>query len=188
MASSKFASTFAPYAPPPDDPSYASSSRGTSSRAWFPSQSQPIASYQSGGIPTFNTSQAGGAGAVEESEAEGASAWETRFGMRVDLLAASAYIFGPISALLLLILETHNDYVRFHAYQAALLSVPLLLLRIWASMLGFPPFLRILFTLLLVIPSLYMAWRAYIDAARNGLSRTILPGIGTLAERWVSEE
>jgi uncharacterized membrane protein len=60
--------------------------------------------------------------------------WETRFGTRVDVLAAFAYVLGPISgvyihirlawkaqqltntriALLLLILETHNDYVRFH--------------------------------------------------------------------------
>lgn len=51
-------------------------------------------SYQSGGVPTFNTSQAGG----EDVEAEAASSiWETRFGMRVDMLAASAYILGPIS-------------------------------------------------------------------------------------------
>ena len=38
------------------------------------------------------------AGAAEEAEAEsGVSAWETRFGMRVDALAAFAYIFGPLS-------------------------------------------------------------------------------------------
>lgn len=59
------------------------------------------------------------------------SAWDTRYGMRVDMLAAAAYILGPLSgeptypwsivyvnltasALLLLVLETHNDYVRFH--------------------------------------------------------------------------
>lgn len=49
-------------------------------------------------MPTFNTSQAGGAGAAEEAEAEsGVSAWETRFGMRVDMLAAVAYILGPLS-------------------------------------------------------------------------------------------
>jgi hypothetical protein len=40
--------------------------------------------------------------------------WETRFGWRVDVEAAVAYLFGPISALALLILETNNDYVRFH--------------------------------------------------------------------------
>ena len=59
-----------------------------------------MTSYQSGGIPTFNTSQAGGLGAVEEAEAAGGtSAWETRYGARVDLMAAFAYILGPISGL-----------------------------------------------------------------------------------------
>lgn len=55
-------------------------------------------SYQSGGVPTFDTSQAGGAGASEALEAaEGVTAWETRYGFRVDVLAACAYILGPIS-------------------------------------------------------------------------------------------
>ena len=63
--------------------------------------------------------------------------WETRYGLRVDLLAAFAYLLGPISgacfadlpthiytqclltmiahaALTLLIMETYNDFVRFH--------------------------------------------------------------------------
>lgn len=90
-------------------------------------------SYQSGGIPTLNTSQAGGLAAVEDAEAQsGHSMWETRYGLRVDMLAAFSYLLGPISgehrfretasilaqrratALLLLIVETHNDYVRFH--------------------------------------------------------------------------
>ncbi|PCH33630.1 hypothetical protein WOLCODRAFT_135230 [Wolfiporia cocos MD-104 SS10] len=144
-------------------------------------------SYQSGAIPTFNTSQAGGLGAAEEAES-GNNMWETRFGMRVDLLAAFAYLLGPISALLLLILETHNDYVRFHAYQAALLSTPLLLLRALAALLRFPAVLCTFSTLLVIAPSLYMVWRAYIDAARNGLVRFQIPFIGPLADRWVSEE
>jgi hypothetical protein len=51
-------------------------------------------------VPTFETSQAGGAGAAEAAEAaEGASAWETRFGFRVDMLAAFAYLLGPISGM-----------------------------------------------------------------------------------------
>lgn len=56
--------------------------------------------------------------------------WETTCGLRVDVLSAFAYILGPIScltnsfpytldrayvysALTLLVLETHDDYVRF---------------------------------------------------------------------------
>lgn len=62
--------------------------------------------------------------------------WQTRFGWRTDVVAASAYLLGPISgelnssldahadadvcpvmlaALILLILETHSDYIRFHS-------------------------------------------------------------------------
>ncbi|KAI0669906.1 hypothetical protein C8Q78DRAFT_153368 [Trametes maxima] len=184
---SHFAS-FAAYTPPPDDPSHIASTSQSTSRVWFPSQQQS-ASYQSGGIPTFNTSQAGGLGAAEDAEAENATnMWETRHGFRVDLLAAFAYVLGPLSALALLIVETHNDFVRFHAYQSALLTTPLVVLRILASLLQFPSFLRTAVTLLLVIPSLYMAWQAYIDAARNGLVRFQIPFIGPLAEKWVFEE
>lgn len=189
MSTDKYSKSFAPYTPPPDDPSLASSSSKptAATRAWFPSQH--VTSYQSGGVPTFNTSQAGGLGAAEEAEANSAvNAWETRFGMRVDVLAAFAYFMGPLSALLLLILETHNDYIRFHAYQSALLSAPLLLIRAFVSLVGFPQFLRTLVTLCVVLPLLFMAWRAYIDAVRNGLARFQLPVIGPLAERWVTEE
>ncbi|TBU35236.1 hypothetical protein BD309DRAFT_997743 [Dichomitus squalens] len=189
---SHFAS-FAAYTPPPDDPSYPGSTSRGSARAWFPSGaasgSQQPTSYQSGGIPTFNTSQAGGAGALEDAEAENVNnLWETRHGLRVDLLAASAYLLGPVSALTLLIVETYNDFVRFHAYQSALLTTPLVIMRILASLLQFSSFLRTIFTFLLIIPSYYMAWRAYVDASRNGLVRFQVPFIGPLAERWVYEE
>ncbi|GJE86107.1 hypothetical protein PsYK624_021870 [Phanerochaete sordida] len=189
MSTTKYAPTFAPYTPPPDDPALNASSatRPTTQRAWFPSQH--VISYQSGGLPTFNTSQAGGAGAAEEAEAEsGASAWETRFGMRVDLLSAAAYLLGPVSALLILVLETHNDYVRFHAYQSALLTGPLAVIRMLFSLLQLPQFLRTTCTFLVVIPCLYMAWQAYMGAARYGLSRFQLPVIGAIADRWVTEE
>lgn len=47
-------------------------------------------------MPTFNDSQAGGAGAVDAAESQ-TNQWETRFGMKVDALAAFTYILGPIS-------------------------------------------------------------------------------------------
>ena len=48
-----------------------------------------------------------------------------------------------------------EDY--FPAYQSALLTTPLLLLRIFVALLRFPAVLQTLFTLLLVVPSLYMS-------------------------------
>ncbi|KAI0094903.1 hypothetical protein BDY19DRAFT_915197 [Irpex rosettiformis] len=191
MSHTKFASSFAPYTPPPDDPSYVAAtparSRPSTQRAWFPSQH--VVSYQSGGVPTFDTSQAGGAGTTETLEAaEGVAAWETRYGFRVDLLGAFAYILGPVSALAILILETHNDYVRFHGYQSALLSTPLLGLYIIISFITISVFFQTVFLLLLVGPLIYMAWQGYAGAARYGLTRFYVPWIGPIADRWVSEE
>jgi len=108
--------------------------------------------------------------------------------MRVDVLAAVAYLLGPISALSLLIIETRNDYVRFHAYQSALLTTPLVVIRIFASLLQFPSWMRTFITLLIICPQLYMASRAYRDASHNGLVRYQLPMIGLLADQWLREE
>ena len=87
--------------PPPDDPEYSASSQSATkkaSRPWFPSQRSEEPSYQSGGVPTFNNSVSGGYNPTQEVENQSQqSQWETRFGMRVDLLAAFAYILGPIS-------------------------------------------------------------------------------------------
>ncbi|ESK88889.1 hypothetical protein Moror_13251 [Moniliophthora roreri MCA 2997] len=187
--SSSYAS-FAPYQPPPDDPEYATQSTSTSkkaSRPWFPSYRSEETSYQSGGVPTFNNSLSGGYGASQEVESQ-QNQWETRFGFRVDLMAASAYIFGPLSALLVLILETQNDFVRFHGYQSALLTGSLFVLRMLLSFLQFPQWIRSLFTIIIICGQLYMAFRAYIDATRNDLVRFQLPVVGLIADRWVSEE
>lgn len=56
-----------------------------------------MTSYQSGGIPTWETSIGGGSGADDEVESQMRNQWETRYGMRVDFLAAWAYVLGPIS-------------------------------------------------------------------------------------------
>ena len=125
---------------------------------------------------------------------ESESLWETRHGTRVDVLAAIAYAFGPVSgsccetaraarvtwtkALALLILETRNDYVRFHgrsftsmrtsckteletcstAYQSALLTTPLVALRIFTSLVQAPPWMQTFGTLLIVVPQAGMAY------------------------------
>lgn len=108
------------------------------------------------------------------------------------------------AALLFLILETRNDYVRFHgkclythpdacsdsyaAYQSALLTTPLLvLLLLFNLLIPLPAFLRTLFTVVAVGGTLYAAFRAWKDA-QEGLERFWLPYIGPVAERWVSEE
>jgi hypothetical protein len=132
----KFATSFAPYTPPPDEPSALppqSTPQSTPAKvaarasAWLQAPSSTPAtyanstpnrvasanphSYQAGGLPTLGhgpgagiTGFGGGAGAREE---EGiANLWETRFGWRVDVLSAVAYLGGPVSGVSLLL---HDD-------------------------------------------------------------------------------
>jgi len=192
MSATKFAS-FAQYTPPPDEQvaNQASSSRAPI-RPWFPSHASSSlgpssTSYQSGGLPTFGASAGGGIGSVEDDSGS-SNMWETTFGWRVDVLAAVAYLGGPLTALLLLILETSNDYVRFHSYQSALSTTPAILLIVFGSLVGFPSWLLTILIILLVLCAIFMAYRAYRDASMGGLSRYHLPWIGEVADKWVGEE
>lgn len=145
-------------------------------------------SYQAGAIPTWGTSAGGGGGYGGEAQEAPVNEWETRFGWRVDVTAAAAYILGPITALVFLILETQSDYIRFHSYQSALLTTPLILLRLFLSLIHFPQFLLTLLTLIIIGSIGFMAFRAYRDANEGSLARYHLPVIGELADRWVGEE
>ncbi|KAF9569603.1 hypothetical protein CPC08DRAFT_652388 [Agrocybe pediades] len=171
MSASQFAS-FAAYTPPPDDPSRRSK------------YSDAEDSYQSGGVP--GVSIAHGSDSVQEGTAQ--SQWETRYGWRVDILAAAAYVLGPFSALLILTIETHNDFVRFHAYQSALVSTPFIFLRIAMSLAHFPSWIRSIFTLLLSCFLFIMAIRAYLDASQGNLTYFYAPVVGRMAESWLAEE
>ncbi|CAK5280534.1 unnamed protein product [Mycena citricolor] len=179
-SSSHFAS-FAAYTPPPDE-----TTSGTSSKApvrpWFPSHASET-SYQSGGIPTFNTSAGGGLASVEEAEGE-QNQWETRHGLRVDVSAAAAYLLGPISGTPARYMSDEDS----NSYQSALLTTPLVVVRIFASLLRFPGWMRTIFTILLLGAELYMAFRAFIDASHNGLARFQVPYIGPIAARWLADE
>ncbi|KAF9015173.1 hypothetical protein BDQ17DRAFT_1294753 [Cyathus striatus] len=184
MSSSNFAS-FAPYAPPPDEPVNTSTKSSANSR--ISSRYDTNVSYQSGGIPSFGTSLSGGTETVEHVETL-QSPWTTRYGMRVDILAALAYLFGPISALLLLILETENDYVRFHSYQSALLTAPVMILRILSSITHAPSWIQSLLTFCLICSQISMACKAFYDGSQSQLSMFHLPFIGPIAAEWLLEE
>jgi hypothetical protein len=111
----QFATQISPYAPPPDQEQAADTSAKKGSLgglgglgginvptpSWFqrPTGSQGYTSYQSGGVPTFGNDQAGitGFGNTGDEEQGPSNLWETRFGWRVDVIAAVAYIFGPFS-------------------------------------------------------------------------------------------
>jgi len=195
--------SFAPYQPAPDDPTAQTANKGKQKsnlkphRPWFPTQgsSYTTPSYQSGAVPTFGAAVSGQGPSTPVNGAVGGSGgeapgnqWETRFAWRVDALAAWTYLFGPVSALVILILETTNDYVRFHAYQSALAISPLFIITLILGLSRAPLWLRWIYFVGEYMFIFYMAWRAYRDANQGGLARFRLPWVGDLADVWVGEE
>ncbi|KAF9481419.1 hypothetical protein BDN70DRAFT_876398 [Pholiota conissans] len=178
MSASQFAS-FAAYKPPPDEADGLTSSR-TGIRT-----SYTEGTYQSGDIPTFSSPKLVSSQVEEDTYS---NPWATRYGWRVDVLAFCAYIFGPLSALVLLILETHNDCVRFHAYQSALLTTPLVFFRIMLSLARFSSWTKLLSTLVIFTIQLLAGFLAYRQAAQHQLIYLHIPFIGPIAENWLADE
>lgn len=87
--------------------------------------------------------------------------FETRLGWRMDFEACAAYVLlPPAGAVLLLVLEHRSDYVRFHAWQSALVFSFAFVLHVifsWTATISY---------ILLVGDLALMAWltvRAYRD-------------------------
>jgi len=109
--------------------------------------------------------------------------YETVFGWRVDVEAAAGYALGPLLAIVLLILETKNDYVRFHAWQSLLLGAGLAILHL---ILAFSHFLTVVLVLIDIAAYGQLAYRAFRDG--DTLERYFLPRIGELAHQWTENE
>ncbi|PPQ64401.1 hypothetical protein CVT26_002108 [Gymnopilus dilepis] len=177
MSASQFAS-FAAYTPPPDEHAriVTTSVPQRQSRlgsAWFPEQD----SYQSGGIPTFGSHYSNELPTQDVTTNQ----WQTRYGWRIDILAAAAYVLGPLS-------ETENDYVRFHAYQSALLTTPAILCRLFVSLFQSLSWLAGALTFIILAFQLLLAFLAYRGASGNSLTSYHAPLVGRIAEDWVAEE
>jgi hypothetical protein len=71
---------------------------------------EPLPSQEpSGALPSFNSSAF-----VDGNDS--VNKYETRLPMSLDVEAALTYVGMVFSGILFLILETKNDYVRFHAW------------------------------------------------------------------------
>ncbi|EWC46215.1 hypothetical protein DRE_04593 [Drechslerella stenobrocha 248] len=110
--------------------------------------------------------------------------FETSLPLRLDIEAALAYVLlPPAGGVLLLLLEHNSDYVRFHAWQSALLFTGMFFLHILFSWSGFFSWLLFLCDLALIV---YLSARAYTDA--DTLDRFEVPYIGAWASSFVDEE
>ncbi|KAL6863633.1 hypothetical protein J3F83DRAFT_745097 [Trichoderma novae-zelandiae] len=112
------------------------------------------------------------------------SEFDTSLGLRLDYEACLAYLaFPPVGAVVLLILERNSDYVRFHAWQSALLFTAVMVLHVlvsWSSFLSW-----ILFIADFVLIG-FLSLKAYQDA--EILDRFEVPFFGRIASRFLDDE
>ncbi|OGG03820.1 hypothetical protein A2W14_04730 [Candidatus Gottesmanbacteria bacterium RBG_16_37_8] len=102
------------------------------------------------------------------------------------LMGAAAYLLGPITGIVLLLMEKKNGYVRFHAMQSTIVFGAIILFNI---ALGIVPILGWLVALILspiiMIGSfvlwLFLMWKAY-----SG-EKFKLPYFGNLAEKQLEK-
>lgn len=112
-------------------------------------------------------------------------------GLEPPFAAALAYLAGPFSALVMLLAERTNRYVRFHAWQSFIglgglgLLAALSLLCAFLGLFLSPAMFRALYVLSAVLAILWLAawaicvWKAFTGSAWK------LPWVGGLAERRV---
>jgi len=112
------------------------------------------------------------------------SEFDTSLGLRLDYEACLAYLaFPPIGAIILLILERNSDYVRFHAWQSALLFTAIMVFHLifaWSSFLSWFFFIGDIILIAL------LTMRAYRDA--EILDRFEVPFFGRIASRFLDDE
>ncbi|KAJ3036014.1 hypothetical protein HDV00_003149 [Rhizophlyctis rosea] len=176
--------SFAPYQPPPAPRSGGFSSGGYQQLPGSGPSGPVGGGPSSGSGPSFNSSAYVNPAAVEQGGAERVNKYETQLPVRVDIEAALCYVLGCVSAVVFLIFETKNDYVRFHAWQSALTFTALFGLHIILSLIwsGFS-------WLFFIVEMVLIGWLGY-NAYINGdsLDRYEVPYVGRIAARWVDSE
>jgi len=133
-----------------------------------------VAGYRNGGAWTDDV----------EGGRERLNEFETSLPIRLDYEACLAYLLlPPAGGVFLLIMEHKSDYVRFHAWQSALLFSAIFVLHLIFSWSSFLSWLIFLGDLGLIG---YLTMRAYRDA--DTLDRFEVPFFGRLASNILDDE
>lgn len=112
------------------------------------------------------------------------SEFDTSLGLRLDYEACLAYLaLPPLGAIILLIVERNSDYVRFHAWQSAVLFTAMLVFHLIISWSLFLSWLVFLCDIVLIA---LLTLRAYNDA--KVLDRYEVPFVGRIASRILDDE
>ncbi|KAK5128452.1 hypothetical protein LTR85_003120 [Meristemomyces frigidus] len=110
--------------------------------------------------------------------------FETSLGMPLPIEAMLAYlVLPPAGAMCLLLFEHKSDYVRFHAWQSALLFSALFMVHIifsWTKVISY------MLLTVDVVAILYLSYGAFKNA--ETLDRVEVPFFGRLASSFVDDE
>jgi len=110
--------------------------------------------------------------------------FETSLGMPLHIEAMLAYlVLPPAGGVVLLLFEHKSDYVRFHAWQSALLFSAMFMVHVIFSWTKIVSYLLLAVDILMI---LYLSFGAF----RNGdtLDRVEVPFFGRLASSFVDDE
>ncbi|WP_258084415.1 DUF4870 domain-containing protein [Thermococcus thermotolerans] len=107
---------------------------------------------------------------------------KTSLGMEENIEGLIAYLLGPITGIILLLLEKESDFVRFHAMQSTITFISIWVLQI---IFRFIPLLGMLLGMLLSLLALVF-WILGMLKAYQG-ERYKFPIFGDLAEQWVGK-
>lgn len=122
--------------------------------------------------------------ALQGGGVTGENIFQTSLGVNLGLEAALAYLLlPPAGAVVLLIFERKSDYVRFHAWQSALVFTAMLMIHVifsWTTVISWILFVG---DLLLIGYLTFGAWRH-----AETLDRVELPFFGRLASSFVDDE
>ncbi len=102
-------------------------------------------------------------------------------GLAPNLAGALAYLLGPITGIVFLVLEKDSKFVRFHAMQSTITFAGIFVLQVILNLI---PIIGWLIGGLILFPLSVLLWAFLMFKAFSG-EKFKLPTIGDMAERQV---
>lgn len=102
-------------------------------------------------------------------------------GLAPNLAGALAYLLGPLTGILFLVVEKDSRFVRFHAMQSTIVFGGLFVLQVVLQVI---PLLGWIVSALIVFPLSVLLWAFLMFKAFMG-EKFKLPTIGDMAERQI---
>ncbi len=149
--------------------------------------------YQQHGQPggyqqsAYQYQQPYGTGAPASAGA--AASGPSTLGLDPNISAFLSYLFSPISALIIFLMEKQNRFVRFHAMQSLLSAAAVIVIEVVLSVLNHIPFIDLLSIFLLgplVGLAVFVIWIVLMVNAFQG-KYFKLPIIGDYAEKYANQ-